>query len=145
MTSKIRQTAMIVANTAELSAFGVGELKTFAVAVKSSHRAPVLTVTGDLDLRTAPHLVALMARELRQRPALLILDLTEADFLGVPAVAAMMTGWRQWGAPSQLRLVARKKAILRSIHLTGWDEFVAVYDSLESAIRETPPLPKLRA
>ncbi|MGC7102872.1 STAS domain-containing protein [Amycolatopsis lurida] len=129
-------------NIAELSGPGACELKSFAVAVKSRRRASVLAVTGDLDLRTAPRLVALMTQELRKRPSLLVIDLTGVDFLGVPAIAAIMTGRQQRGEHTQLRLVARERAALRLIQLTGLDDFLAVYDSLETAIQDTPPLPK---
>ncbi|QFU86811.1 STAS domain-containing protein [Amycolatopsis sp. YIM 10] len=125
-------------DTAELSDPGACKMKPFAVAVKSRRRASVLAVTGDLDLSTAPRLVVIMTRELRKHPSLLVLDLTEVDFLGVPAVAAIMTGWQQRGEHTQLRLVARKRAALRLIHLTGLDDFLAIYDSLETAIQEYP-------
>jgi anti-sigma B factor antagonist len=104
-----------------------------AVSVRRFDAAQVVTAEGTLDLHTAPRLADAVATALAQRPAKLVIDLTEVDFLAAAGLHVLLCAQQDAGDSKQLRVVATGNA-LRSISLTAVDEVLAIYPTLAAAV-----------
>lgn len=49
----------------------------------------VLTINGELDLLTEPHLVRLLSTAVREQPELLVIDLADVTFISPRAIAEL--------------------------------------------------------
>ena len=97
-----------------------------ALRLRTSWPAPhevLVTVRGDLDGATAPHLAALLDDRLRARPERLDVDLSEVDFLGVAGVLVLTRVALQAGQTgTDLRVVTgTNRAVRRALSVTGAD------------------------
>lgn len=97
----------------------------------------VLAVAGEVDLLTAPDLRHELARALDDRPATLVVDLSDVEFLASPGLAALVGAHQKASEGTQLRLVAEGNATFRPLQLTGLDEEIPVYRSRADAL--SPP------
>lgn len=93
----------------------------------------VVTVSGDLDMLTAPQLRGLLGELLAQTPKVLVVDLTAVAFLGSAGLAALMRAHEQAGGV-ELRIVASAREIHRAFTVTGLDEVLALYPSRDAAL-----------
>lgn len=96
--------------------------------------AAVLALSGDLDLATAPQLTAAVAAASSERPPMLVLDLTEVDFLASAGLTVLLASWREAPEGTQVRIVAASRATLRTMQLTGLDKVLPLYPTLEAAV-----------
>ncbi|MEQ0564934.1 STAS domain-containing protein [Amycolatopsis sp. NEAU-NG30] len=91
----------------------------------------VLHVEGALDLALAPKLRQLAERAARQRPELLVIDLTGVTFLASAGMAELVRAHR---ATAALRVVAGGRITLRPLELTRLTDELAIYPSLSAAL-----------
>lgn len=107
------------------------------VQLRTARPAPdcvVLSVTGEVDLVTAPDLEAAIARELTGAPARLVLDLSAVTFFGSLGLAALIGGM-QLAAERAVRLVlVTNPLVLRTMELTTTDDLFERYTTLEDAV-----------
>jgi anti-sigma B factor antagonist len=107
--------------------------------ISSSHlgTAVVLTVTGEIDLNTAPELQdAILAGIAEAGSGLCVVDLTKVDFLGSAGLAALLeaTAHAQ-GKPKPLRIVVdANRPVIRPIEVTGLDQVLALFHTVEEAL-----------
>ena len=99
--------------------------------------AAVLTVHGDVDLATAPLLESAIA-DSWSPPQRLIIDASDLPFmdstgLGVLVKAAIRV--REQGG--QLAMAAVGSRVHKVLVITGLDEHVAIYETVEDALRNT--------
>lgn len=95
--------------------------------------AIVLTVTGEVDMMTAPRLENTVRDSLAERPARLVIDLTSAQFFSSAGIAILVLAHRN-DVGVALRVVAKDRIVLRPLELTGLAEDLAIYPDLESAL-----------
>ena len=100
--------------------------------------AVVLTVTGELDMLTTPRLRAAVSEALDEAAgtALVVVDLTKVSFLGSPGLAALVEAVskaRQRGGPLRI-VVDNARPVVRPIELTGLDDVLALYDTVDEAL-----------
>ena len=99
--------------------------------------AVVLTVTGEIDLNTAPALQdAILDGIAEAGSGRCVVDLTNVDFLGSAGLAALLeaTAHTQ-DKPEPLRIVVdANRPVIRPIEVTGLDQVLALFHTVEEAL-----------
>ncbi|HKS50548.1 MAG TPA: anti-sigma factor antagonist [Pseudonocardiaceae bacterium] len=113
-----------------LSSFSVSRLATSPAAI-------VVCADGEVDVLTVGRLRAAVDEALREaagRPV--VVDLTAVTFLGSHALAALVDAASQVARRSEpLRVVVDEtRAVTRPLQITGLDEVLALYYSVEEAL-----------
>ena len=103
------------------------------MSVRRLGGAQVVAAEGPVDLHTVPRLADAVATALAQRPAKLVIDLTEVGFLAAAGLHVLLDARHDAGDGTQVRVVATGAA-LRSISVTAVDEVLAVYPTLADAV-----------
>jgi anti-anti-sigma factor len=95
--------------------------------------ALVLRVTGALDLVLAPKIRQLVDRAQRQAPSVLVIDLTEVDFLASAGMAELVRAHRLT-ASMAVRVVATGRVTLRPLELTRLTDELVIVPTLSAAL-----------
>lgn len=107
----------------------------FAVTVTVHDNILVLGVSGTLDLVTAPRLTDSIQQELTKQPAVVIVDLTEVEFLASAGMTVLLTAHQQIGDTAQFAVVADGPAVARPLRLIGVDKLVTIHATLDAALQ----------
>lgn len=107
---------------------------TFEVGNHQVDEAVVLTVSGEVDMLSAPQLDAAIHTALAAAPAALIVDLSKVDFLASAGMTVLVTAQAEVAPPTRFAVVANGPATSRPIKLMGLDSIVTVYATLDSAL-----------
>ncbi|MET8654000.1 MULTISPECIES: STAS domain-containing protein [Nocardia] len=92
----------------------------------------VLTVSGEVDVASAPQLQSAIDEALREQPPVLVVDLSGVGFFGSAGLSVLLVATE--AAPSGgLRVVASDQ-VRRPIEVTGLDKLLAVFDTLDRAV-----------
>jgi anti-sigma B factor antagonist len=91
----------------------------------------VLHAAGEIDLLTATALGERLREHQVPGNRMLVLDLTEVDFLGSSGLAEIVSAAQ--GSP-RLVLVATSRAVLRPLEATGLLTMLTVYDTVDEAV-----------
>lgn len=82
----------------------------------------VIAVLGEVDARSGPVLHTRLQEHVRKAGPDLIVDLTAVSFLGIAGLATLMAVWEATvTAEVEFIVVARTRAVLRPLRLTGLD------------------------
>lgn len=82
----------------------------------------VIAVRGEIDLRSGPVLHTRLQEHVHKAGPDLIVDLTAVSFLGVTGLAILLAVWEATvTAEVEFVVVARTRAVLRPLRLTGLD------------------------
>lgn len=95
----------------------------------------LVTVSGEVDMMTTPHLRSYLRQHIDQVGSVLVLDLREVGFLGSSGLAVLVEtlDWtRERG--SALRLVCSSREVVRPLEATGLTELFTVCADLEEAL-----------
>ncbi|MDQ7810848.1 STAS domain-containing protein [Amycolatopsis sp. A133] len=95
--------------------------------------ALVLRVTGALDLVLAPKIRQLVDRAQRLAPSVLVIDLTEVDFLASAGMAELVRAHRLT-ASMAVRVVATGRVTLRPLELTRLTDELVIVPTLAAAL-----------
>lgn len=99
----------------------------------------VLTISGELDLKTAPELSDLLNGHL---PPVLVADLTRVTFLSAAGLRVLVeTAGRAREEGCCLGLVAEGALALRVLRMSGVAASIPTFESLSDAVRELAPRP----
>lgn len=93
----------------------------------------VLAVTGTVDLATAPALEEAVDAAVSDGPKTLIIDLTGVDFLASAGMAILVATQRRLGDDAAFAVVADGPATARPFRLTGLDEVIQLFATVEEA------------
>ena len=109
----------------------------FGVSAELRQNVAILTVHGDVDLATAPLLESAI-RDSWTPPQRLVIDAQDLPFmdstgLGVLVKAAIRV--RDEGG--QIAMAAVGARVRKVLSITGLDQHVAIYDTVEDALRNT--------
>jgi anti-sigma B factor antagonist len=102
-------------------------------------QALVVTVAGEIDLLTVARLRSAVAAgfdKLRDGE-ILVIDLTDVTFLGSPGLQVLVDvtqAARRRREPLRL-VVDHTRPVIRPIELTGLDDFLALFDTVDDALR----------
>lgn len=116
----------------EKVALAVEQLLTITVDVH--RRTVVLSVFGDVDLYTVPRLTDALDKALRDRPEVLVVDLTGVEFLGSVGLTALLAAEEEAAGHTRLRVVAATRVTLGPLQATGLDQKLVVYPTREDAL-----------
>ncbi len=121
-----------VRNSADSDAVGDAEERA-TVGVSQVSDAIVVTVSGEIDMTTAPALEQAVLRSLTDQPVTLVIDLTGAQFFSSAGIAVLVLAHRR-SADGALRVVATDRVVLRPLELTGLTDDLAIYPSVQAAL-----------
>jgi anti-sigma B factor antagonist len=92
---------------------------------------PVVAVTGEVDIGTAPLLRAELTAQLAQSPVVLVVDLREVTFFDSSGIGALLAARRR---AADLRVVADRSPVLRTLRFAGLDTVFRVHPTLAEAL-----------
>jgi anti-sigma B factor antagonist len=97
--------------------------------------ATVLSVSGDIDISTAPQLLGALAALDGQARAALILDLSAVAFLDSSALGALVGAQKEIAAEGgRLTVVCSDPKVLRIFSITRLTEVIDVVSSVDDAL-----------
>lgn len=100
-------------------------------------RVLVVHLHGEFDEASGVTMAEVVRQALAQRPAALVLDLTEVDFVGSAALSVLVDArHRADEAGITLGLVATRRVTLLPLELTGLTRVFPVFPTLRRAIAE---------
>ncbi len=108
-----------------------------SITHRMAGEAAVVFVRGEVDHATSPRLMQAVRTGLdRTRDGLCVLDLTDVRFLGGHGLSALLKATREAENRRQpLRIaVDTNQPVIRPIEITGLEEFLALYHSVEEAL-----------
>jgi anti-sigma B factor antagonist len=109
----------------------------FEVQESWSDRLVVLSVSDEVDIRSAPQLAEAICSALDKAPAGLVVNLTEVNFLASVGMSVLVAAQEAADALSvPFRVVAEGAATSRPIRLLGIDAILVLYPTLGDALRE---------
>ncbi len=93
----------------------------------------LISVSGELDLHSAPRLSREIAKATRRNPSQLVIDLSRVTFMD--STALRILGAERQATEGRLHLVVRSPQIRRLMRITGYFDVLALYKTLEEAVR----------
>jgi anti-sigma B factor antagonist len=106
----------------------------FEVGEHQSGQAVVLTVSGEVDMMTAPQLAEAIHNALASSPETLIVDLSNVEFLASAGMTVLVTAQADVVPPTRFAVVAEGPATSRPIKLMGIDTVLPLYSTLDGAL-----------
>ena len=108
----------------------------FQVRESWSDRLVVLSVCDVVDMLSAPRMSDAICDALGKAPAGLIVDLTEVEFLASVGMSVLLAAQEEADAVrARFGIVAEGAATSRPIRLLGIDAILALYSTLDDALR----------
>ncbi|MGW4766561.1 STAS domain-containing protein [Nocardia sp. NPDC004278] len=107
---------------------------TMTTTVEAQDAATVLTVSGEVDLATAPALENTIEAILNGRPAVLIIDLTAVSFLASAGMATLVAAHQRAADATTIVIVADGPATSRQLKMTSLDQVFALHTTLAEAL-----------
>jgi anti-anti-sigma factor len=106
----------------------------FQVGKHQVDGAVVLTVSGEVDMLSAPRLAEAIHTSLTTSPAALVVDLSKVDFLASAGMTVLLTAQDEAAPATRFAVVAHGAATSRPIQLTKLDSVLPLYSTLDSAL-----------
>ncbi|WP_156622885.1 STAS domain-containing protein [Mycobacterium sp. 1164966.3] len=94
----------------------------------------VVSVSGEIDLVTAPALEQAIGAVVADGPTALVIDLSGVEFLGSVGLKILAATHEKLAQSAEFGVVARGPVTRRPIHLTGLDKAFPLYPTLEEAL-----------
>ena len=94
----------------------------------------VVSVSGEIDLVTAPALEQAISAVVAGSPTALVIDLSAVEFLGSVGLKILAATYEKLSKQTGFGVVARGPATRRPIHLTGLDKTFPLYPTLDDAL-----------
>ena len=94
----------------------------------------VVSVSGSVDMLTAPGLADAIDSALAKKPNGLIVDLSKVDFLGSAGISVLMKTRDNYGESAQFCVVADGPATHRPLTLLGINEMMSLCRTLDDAV-----------
>ena len=116
------------------------DLITTAVAHRAG--ATVVSVGGEIDLSTAPALEAAIATALEENPPVLVIELSEVTFMASVGLRILAATQGKFSKSIRIAVVANNSAASRPIQLTGLDDVIALYPTLDEALTAVGEAPR---
>ena len=95
----------------------------------------VVTAVGAVDMLTAPQLQEVIDAVAERKPAGLIIDMTEVDFLGSAGMQVLMVTRNRLYKDTRLAVVADGPATSRPLKITGVADYIDLFSTLEVALK----------
>ncbi|MBN1942484.1 MAG: STAS domain-containing protein [Phycisphaerae bacterium] len=103
--------------------------------VRQDERGAVVSAHGNVDMLDAPALQDQLQKLLPLSAPLVVLDLSDLDFIGPAGIDALLTARQALQARhGQIRLVHPNPEIRRMLQLTRLTEILPIFDTVEQAM-----------
>ena len=110
----------------------------FSVTVSSHGRWEVLTVTGEIDMATAPRFRQRLLGVISAGVQNVVIDLSGVDFIDSTGLGVLMgAAKRVRSTGGDIRLVMSGSRLAELIELTRLDRVLDVFDSISAATEES--------
>lgn len=115
---------------------GPGASLRFVVATEQlDSGTPVLSVTGDVDVATAPALERTLLEAAEIQSGEVIVDLTACSFLDSRGLAALLAARARLARSNRaLALILSNPGVVKIFEITGFDQIFAIYPSVGMAL-----------
>ena len=108
---------------------------TFSVSVESEDSSYVVSVTGEVDVATAPALRERLHEVIADGPAVLVVDLLGVTFIDSTALGVLIDALKRSEAVGAvMRIVVSEPRILKVFTITGLTDIFAIRASREEAM-----------
>jgi anti-sigma B factor antagonist len=97
-------------------------------------RTAVVAVSGVVDMLTSPQLETAINTALDQKPAGVVIDFTEVEFLASAGMGVLVAAHDKAGSDVAISVVADGPATSRPLKLVGIADIVAMYPNLDEAL-----------
>ncbi len=128
---QLRHSGMLARVTLDESGLGPQQ---FDVAVEWRGDVVVVTVSGELDLVTAPQLSESMELVRGKSPAGVVIDLTQVSFLASAGMSLLASTHQQLNGSAGFAVVADGPSTGRPLSLVGLNEVFGIYASVDEAL-----------
>ena len=106
----------------------------FSVRTEDLGAATVLSVSGEVDMATAPDLEESIKDALERGSEVLVVDLSGVSFLASAGMSVLIGGNQLAGERTDFRLVATGSATLRPMELTGIADTFSIHATRDQAL-----------
>jgi anti-sigma B factor antagonist len=106
------------------------------ITTSVAHRegVAVVSIGGEIDLSTAPAFEAVIAEALEEDPRVLVIDLSEVTFMASVGLRILAGTQEKVGKSIPIAVVADDAATSRPMQLTGLDNVISLYPTLDEAL-----------
>ncbi len=104
-----------------------------AISEQWAGRLAMISVSGVLDMLTAPRLSAAITASMTRNPSAIIVDLSDTDFLASAGMSALVAGREEAGAAVEFRVVADGPATSRPLKMVGLADLIGLHPTLDAA------------
>jgi anti-sigma B factor antagonist len=105
------------------------------ITVRNQRSAVICEVAGEIDLATSSQLSETLTAAFAGAPEAVVADLSAVTFLDSSGLRVLIDAHVSMStSATRFAVVAAGSATLRPLHLTGLDEEIAVFDSLDAAL-----------
>ena len=94
----------------------------------------MVAVTGVVDMLTSPQLETAINTALDEKPAGVVIDFTEVEFLASAGMGVLVAAHDKAGSEVAISVVADGPATSRPLKLVGIADIVAMYPTLDAAL-----------
>lgn len=94
----------------------------------------IVTVSGELDLVTAPQLSESMKLVLEKQPSSVVIDLSKVGFLASAGMSLLASTHQDLAGAAGFAVVADGPSTGRPLSLVGLDEVFGIYATVEEAL-----------
>ncbi|MGC2655181.1 MAG: STAS domain-containing protein [Mycobacterium sp.] len=94
----------------------------------------VVTVSGEIDLKTAPTFESAITTALEEAPTVLVVELSAVDFMASVGLRILAAARERLDEAVRVVIVANNPATRRPIQLTGLDQMFSLYRTLGDAL-----------
>jgi anti-sigma B factor antagonist len=110
-----------------------------AVTHRSEDGVSVITVTGEIDIATAPTLREHVAQVVETSGSDLIIDLSAVDFIDSTGLGVIVGAYKKVGErEGSLSVVSGQELVRRLFSITGLDDVIPIMATLDEAIAAGP-------
>ncbi len=107
---------------------------TMTTSIADHDGVTVLTVTGEVDLATAPALETAIDAALDAGSDRVVVDLAAVSFLASAGMAALVAAHQRAGEKTTIALVAEGPATSRQLKMTALDQVFDLHSTLDGAL-----------
>ena len=95
-----------------------------------------ISVSGELDLDTAPVLEAELRTARNHSQASVLIDLSECEFIDSSGLALIIQTWRELESEEgvSLAMCCASEQVERLLRITGAYEAISIYESIDDAV-----------
>lgn len=105
---------------------------TFKVDVRTENGAPLLRISGELDLASSPTLEQALEQATASSPSLIIIDLRDLDFMDSTGLSVLIRAHQQaQQGGHRLGIINGSRQIRRLLSLTGVADRLTIVDRPE--------------